>query len=184
MKLYRKVYGVFGMVEWSTLIPMGNGNIRIDFSNGSMTERGIDPATFSTENHVVQIAIEESAKFKNNKIKLMKAYEIGEIVDPVLEVAPAKVAPVKVKAPKDKDTEGGEGSGGGEKGGNDAAGSEAGAGGSSEGSNKIFPDVKNSQQAKDILLGGPFNVALAELGNKTAILTKSEGLGVSFPNWK
>lgn len=179
MKLYRKVYGVFGMVEWSTLIPMGNGNIRIDFSNGSMTERGIDPATFSTGNHVVQIAIEESAKFKNNKIKLMKAYEIGEIVDPVLEVAPAKVAPVKVKAPKDKDTEGGEGSGGGEKG-----GAETGAGGSSEGGNKIFPDVKNSQQAKDILLGEPFNVSLAELGNKTAILTKSEGLGVSFPNWK
>ena len=48
----------------------------------------------------------------------------------------------------------------------------------------VYPDVKNSQQAKDILMGEPYNIPLADLGNKAAIQAKAAAIGISFPNWK
>lgn len=155
MKLYRKNYGVFGMVEWSTLIPAGGGNIRIDFTNGSISTRGIEPATFSTENLAVQVAIENSPRFINGKIKLISKYEIGEIEKKDEDKDPAKDL-----------KEGGSGS----------------SSGKSEGI--PFTDVRNSQQAKDILMGEPYNIPLAELGSKTAIQEKMTELNIVFPNWK
>lgn len=46
-----------------------------------------------------------------------------------------------------------------------------------------FPDVKNSQMAKDILMAEPYNVSLAELANKTAIQAKAAELNITFSNW-
>lgn len=46
-----------------------------------------------------------------------------------------------------------------------------------------FPEVKNSQMAKDVLMSEPYNVSLAELGNKAAILQKADELNINFPNW-
>ena len=46
-----------------------------------------------------------------------------------------------------------------------------------------FPEVKNSQMAKDVLMSDPYNVSLAELGNKAAILQKADELNINFPNW-
>lgn len=48
---------------------------------------------------------------------------------------------------------------------------------------KSYPEVTNTQMAKDILMG-EFNVDLAELGNKQQIKAKGEELGVTFPNWR
>lgn len=148
MKLYRKIYGVYGMVEWSTLIPTKGGSLRVDFANGCISTRGIDPATFSTDNLAVQVAIESSPKFLSGRIKLVKSFEIGESED----------APPIDNHPQEKD-------------------------GDSDGDN-VYPDVKNSQQAKEILIGEPYNVSLAELGNKAVIQEKAGELGIVFPNWK
>lgn len=70
----RKEYGVYGMVEWNTCIPLGNSTIRIKFINGSVSSRGIDPALFVTSNRVIQAAI-ESCPFYGSKIKLVHEYK-------------------------------------------------------------------------------------------------------------
>lgn len=46
-----------------------------------------------------------------------------------------------------------------------------------------YAEVKNSQQAKAVLMGQPYRVALPELSNKESILRKAKELGVAFPNW-
>lgn len=46
-----------------------------------------------------------------------------------------------------------------------------------------FPEVKNSQMAKDILMAEPYNVSLAELPNKAAIQAKAAELNIVFSNW-
>lgn len=52
-----------------------------------------------------------------------------------------------------------------------------------EGKGADFPEVKNSQMAKDILMTEPYNVSLAELTNKTAIQAKAAELNITFSNW-
>lgn len=162
MELYRKVYGVYGMVEWSTLIPAGGGNIRIDFTNGCLSTRGIDPATFSTDNLAVQVAIENSPRFRGGKIKLVSKYVIGETKDSVLEEKSKTRSESSESDFENKETvvdSGGERS-------------------------VPFAEVKNSQQAKAVLMESPYNVPLAELGSKSAIQEKAAELNVVFPNWK
>lgn len=46
-----------------------------------------------------------------------------------------------------------------------------------------YPDVRNSQQAKSVLLSAPYGVPLSKLGNKESILTAAKECGVWFPNW-
>lgn len=138
MKLYKKKYGVFGLLEYHAVLPLGGGSVRVDFKHGSISARGIDPATFTTENEVVQQLIEDSDKFKSGRIKLIEKRVIGVVKDES-ESAPDELS---------------------------------------------YPDVKNSQMAKEVLMGEPYKVTLAELPNKEAILAKAEELHVVFPNWK
>ena len=46
-----------------------------------------------------------------------------------------------------------------------------------------YADVKNSQQAKAVLMAEPYNIPLSELGNKESILAAAKKAGVTFPNW-
>lgn len=200
MKIFRNIYGVYGMVEWSTLIPTGGSNLRVDFTNGSINSRGIDPATFTTDVPGVQAAIENSPKYKSGKIKKVKSFVIGEIPDEVVTIeeepkGSTSKSGVKSAAADDVSGNGTDGSN------NNSAGDNGGAsnpgddnlGGSGEttitngesgGEDNKFSDVKNSQQAKAILIGEPYNVPLADLGNKQAILDKAAELNVVFSNWK
>ena len=50
MKIYKKKYAIYGMIEQSCVFPMGTGHIRVDFRHGSLTTAGIVPATFTTPN--------------------------------------------------------------------------------------------------------------------------------------
>ena len=50
-------------------------------------------------------------------------------------------------------------------------------------SSNVFNDVKNSQQAKRILME-VYSVPLNELGDAEVIREKAVSLGVIFPNWK
>lgn len=67
----RKVYGIYGMVEHSVLIPFSGNNIRVDFTGGMITGGGVTPAKFKTSNILMQRAIETSDKFKSGHIKLL-----------------------------------------------------------------------------------------------------------------
>lgn len=71
----KKIYGVIGLMEWIAVIAAGAATLKIRFSGGFPTANGITPAEFSTDNPVVQHAIENSDYFKNGKIVLLREFE-------------------------------------------------------------------------------------------------------------
>lgn len=76
----KKTYGVFGLNEYSTIIPCGSSYLRIEFADGSMSVRGVEPAKFTTSNEVVQAAIESSEKFLKGRIKLISSVPVSSVV--------------------------------------------------------------------------------------------------------
>lgn len=46
-----------------------------------------------------------------------------------------------------------------------------------------FPDVKNLQQARSLLMAEPFSCQLSDLQTKVAVKAKAEEKGITFPNW-
>lgn len=68
MKVKNIIYGVPGMLEYQALIDVGQAKMKIPFTNGSTNEAGRMPATFSTCNPIVQMAIERSNEFQKGFI--------------------------------------------------------------------------------------------------------------------
>lgn len=60
------------MVEQSVVIPFAGGNIRVDFTHGSLATSGIVPAKYKTDNLLIQKAIEGCPKYKKGIIKLIE----------------------------------------------------------------------------------------------------------------
>ena len=81
MKKTKNTYGVYNIIEWHAIIKAGKATIKVPFSGGAMTTQGVTPATFTTTNPVVQLAIERSAAFASGKIKLIKTYPTNEEVE-------------------------------------------------------------------------------------------------------
>ncbi len=67
-------YGVYGLSEWSALIPIGNARMRVLFSGGSASGYGQRPATFETDNREIAAAIENSTYFTSGRIKPIRIY--------------------------------------------------------------------------------------------------------------
>lgn len=78
MKKKRITYGVYGMMQYQTDVFVGKSKIRIEFEDGSTTAYGVIPAHFTTDNIMIQIAIEASADFKRGKIKRIKTDILNE----------------------------------------------------------------------------------------------------------
>lgn len=53
----------------------------------------------------------------------------------------------------------------------------------SQSSVKSYPDVKNVQSAREILIS-EYSIPIAELQDKERIKMKAEELGIEFPNWR
>lgn len=53
----------------------------------------------------------------------------------------------------------------------------------SQSSVKSYPEVKNVQSAREILIS-EYSIPIAELQDKERIKMKAEELGIEFPNWK
>lgn len=68
----KKTYGAYGFVEWNVAIPLNGTFLNVPFKGGSFTELGVNPASFQTENPILQIAIENSIQFKDGRIKMIK----------------------------------------------------------------------------------------------------------------
>ena len=68
MKKRKIIYGVAGMLDYQALIKVGSAKMKISFTNGSSNEAGRTPATFSTDNPIIQLAIENSKEFKSGLI--------------------------------------------------------------------------------------------------------------------
>ncbi len=80
MKKRKITYGVDGMMEYQAIMTVGKAKMKVHFSDGFITARGITPATFTTDNLVVQRAIEQSTDFKRGRIKIIRVITLDEEV--------------------------------------------------------------------------------------------------------
>lgn len=80
MKKRKIIYGVAGMLDYQALIKVGSAKMKISFTNGSSNEAGRTPATFSTDNPIIQLAIENSKEFKSGLITKIHVVNTDEDV--------------------------------------------------------------------------------------------------------
>ena len=103
MKKKRITYGVFGMMEYQSIIKIGRATLKVLFTDGSITSLGQNPAQYTTSDFIVQHAIENSSDFKRGRIRVVNTIELDEDVRiernhaASTQAAPAKTA-VKVEA--------------------------------------------------------------------------------------
>lgn len=81
----RITYEIFGQVERSSYFRVGKALMRVEFKGGSINSAGLVPATFITDNALLQKAIESSDAFRSGQIKRGKIDEIPEPCDVVPE---------------------------------------------------------------------------------------------------
>lgn len=93
MKKKRITYGVSGMMEFQAIIKIGRSAMKVLFTDGSMNAMGTNPATYTTDNLMVQHAIENSDHFKRGRIHIVRTVPLDEDVhidrNPKREEAPA-----------------------------------------------------------------------------------------------
>lgn len=98
MKKLKITYGVPNMMEFHMQAPLGKGKVNVAFTEGSVSSRGVNPATYTTDNFLVQKAIENSNEFKRGLIKKIKVYELDEEIkvvrNPGIPVVESPVEPV------------------------------------------------------------------------------------------
>ena len=103
MKKRKTTYGISGMMECQIVIKIGNtSKMNVLFSDGSITATGITPATFTTDNFMVQHAIERSHDFKNGRIYIVRSIELNKEVkiernNPTSEKKDSEIKPLKTK---------------------------------------------------------------------------------------
>lgn len=86
------------MMEYQAVIKLGRNSMRVNFSDGSVSAMGINPAIFTTENFMVQHAIENSADFKRGLIKRINVIDLDEelsIERPASVAAEAVATPIE-----------------------------------------------------------------------------------------
>ena len=90
MKKKRITYGVYGMMEYQSIIKIGRATLKVLFTDGSMTAIGQNPAKYTTSDFLVQRAIENSSDFKRGRITVVDTIELDEEVR--IERNPAKAS--------------------------------------------------------------------------------------------
>lgn len=80
MKKKKITYGVFGMMEYQSIIKIGRATLKVLFTDGSITSLGQNPAHYTTSDFLVQHAIENSSDFKRGRIRVVNAIELDEEV--------------------------------------------------------------------------------------------------------
>lgn len=80
MKKKKITYGVFGMMEYQSIIKIGRATLKVLFTDGSITSLGQNPAHHTTSDFLVQHAIENSRDFKRGRIRVVNAIELDEEV--------------------------------------------------------------------------------------------------------
>lgn len=112
MKKYKKAYGILHLAEKHTVFHLGKTKVHVSFTGGTVTKNGVTPATFTTDNPIVQLAIENSEDFKAGAITLISRYPVqGEVKigknEPSIEIKLAepatdtsKIEPIRNAAPE------------------------------------------------------------------------------------
>lgn len=82
MKKRRITYGISGLMECQVVIKIGNkSKMKVLFTDGSMTAMGINPATYTTDDFIIQHAIEQSSDYKRGRINRVNVIELNEEVN-------------------------------------------------------------------------------------------------------
>lgn len=110
-KKTKTTYGVYNLIEWHARLRIGKATVKVAFTGGSITTQGVTPATFTTENPVIQFAIENSPEFHNGKIKVVRRVKLNGVVEIECNVpkvalpipAPAPISTESVDAPVKED---------------------------------------------------------------------------------
>lgn len=93
MNKRKKTYGVYNIIEWHAQLQVGKALLKVAFTGGSITTNGVTPATYTTDDPVIQLAIERSREFKSGKIKTVRNTETKEEI--VIERNPEKTKSIK-----------------------------------------------------------------------------------------
>ena len=99
MKKKRITYGVTGMMEYQAVIKMGRSQMKVTFTDGSATGYGMNPAMYTTDNFMVQKAIENSEHFKSGRIHIVNSTDLEEDVQ---VISNPKHEPTPTPEPKDE----------------------------------------------------------------------------------
>jgi hypothetical protein len=73
--IMKKKYGIRNASECVLRLPVGSGMIVCNFTNGNLQSREEIPASYTTDNPIIQHVIENCDRFKGGKIFLMAEYE-------------------------------------------------------------------------------------------------------------
>lgn len=80
MKKYKKTYAIRNLAEKHTTFHLGKTRVHVSFMGGQVTKNGVNPATFTTADPIVQLAIERSEDFTKGGIVLLAKYPMqGEV---------------------------------------------------------------------------------------------------------
>ena len=80
MKKYKKTYAILHLAEKRTTFHLGKTKVHVSFTGGQVTKKGVTPATFTTDDPIVQLTIENSKDFENGAITLLSKYPAqGEV---------------------------------------------------------------------------------------------------------
>ncbi len=80
MKKYKKTYAYHTLAEKHTTFHLGKTKVHVSFTGGQTTKNGVTPATFTTADPIVQLAIERSNDFAKGAITLLAKYPMqGEV---------------------------------------------------------------------------------------------------------
>lgn len=90
-------YGAPRLVDWVAQIKAGAATVRVHFTGGALTQYGVTPAEYTTENPFIQKVIEKSVYFKEGRIIVLRRAEIST---PPMPTKPAKSKSKTVPAPK------------------------------------------------------------------------------------
>ena len=99
--LFKKTYGVSGLIDWQAQLKAGKASLIITFTGGGLTSYGVTPAQYTTENILYQKVIENSKEFKRGKIKLIRSIPLSDTANVATSMVTDLEAVRKV-VPKEK----------------------------------------------------------------------------------
>ena len=86
MKKKKITYGVPQMMEYHIVVPVGKSKVNVVFTDGTTNAMSASPAKFTTDNLMLQIAIQNCRDFKRGRIIIISEIELDEEV-PILRNA-------------------------------------------------------------------------------------------------
>lgn len=173
--MIQKIYGVDNLIDWAVSIKAGKATMRVHFTGGATTARGIVPATFATADPVKQAIIEKSNYFKTGQIRVVQVIEVPDNAAAIArkERKAARIA-AKASASAEKPVhDEGENAGEGTEDENAVDGAEGVA------VKKTQVKVSSVEDAKDYLVD-KFGIASSKLRTRAACIAAGEENGIEF----